>query len=131
EENFRKRAYIAAVCRCFPGKTKQGGDRVPSDMEIMECSGWMKAEIELMSPRLIIPVGRLAIEQFLDKAPLTALIGKRFKKKVYGCQCDVIPLPHPSGASTWFKREPGSQLLKEALELLNRHPAWIEICRRV
>src|SRR5688572_8563739 len=26
EDQFRNRAYMAAVCRCFPGKTKQGGD---------------------------------------------------------------------------------------------------------
>ena len=35
---------------------------------------------------------------------------------------EVIPLPHPSGASTWFKVEPGRTLLAEALQLLARHP---------
>ena len=36
----------------------------------------------------------------------------------------VIPLPHPSGASTWFKMEPGKTLLPQALELIANHPAW-------
>ena len=38
EEQFRSHAYISAVCRCFPGKTTQGGDRVPSPIEIENCS---------------------------------------------------------------------------------------------
>src|ERR1700756_3220141 len=45
EEAFRSRAYIAAVCRCFPGKNSQGGDRVPSRLEVEACSGWMRREI--------------------------------------------------------------------------------------
>src|SRR5687768_16510375 len=28
EAEFRERIYMAAVCRCFPGKNPKGGDRV-------------------------------------------------------------------------------------------------------
>src|SRR3954464_2852444 len=38
EEQFRERVYMAAVCRCFPGKGKTGGDRVPSSEEVERCS---------------------------------------------------------------------------------------------
>ena len=39
EEPFRERVYMAAVCRCFPGKAaKGGGDRVPSNEEVERCS---------------------------------------------------------------------------------------------
>src|SRR3954471_435821 len=48
EATFRSRAYMAAVCRCFPGKAKAGGDRVPDEREIEACSGWMKREVELL-----------------------------------------------------------------------------------
>ena len=41
-----------------------------------------------------------------------------------GIEADLIPLPHPSGASTWFKMEPGKRLLPEALALIADHPAW-------
>jgi uracil-DNA glycosylase len=37
---------------------------------------------------------------------------------------DVLPLPHPSGASTWIHVEPGKTLLPRALALLAGHPAW-------
>lgn len=127
EEEFRSRAFIGAVCRCFPGKTKQGGDRVPSSQEVTACSSWMNREFRLLQPELVIPVGRLAIEQFLPVAPLTDIIGRQFKATAFGQQVDLIPLPHPSGASTWFKREPGKSLLLDALQLLSNHSAWKEI----
>ncbi len=127
EEQFRSLCYMAAVCRCFPGKTKQGGDRVPTPGEVAECSFWMKREIAILKPQLIIPVGRLAIEQVLDPAPLVDSVGKKFTKDFFGQRCDVIPLPHPSGASTWFKKEPGKSLLSDALSLIDAHPIWQEI----
>src|SRR5437868_11546794 len=98
EETFRSRAFIGAVCRCFPGKTKQGADRVPGPEEVEACSGWMRREIELLEPDLVIPVGRLAIEQFLPAGPLADVIGKKHSASVFGHDCDLIPLPHPSGA---------------------------------
>ncbi len=127
EEQFRSRVYMAAVCRCFPGKAKSGGDRVPSPQEIETCSNWMKAELEILKPKLVIPVGRLAIELVLGNAKLVDLIGTKFSGNLYGHECDIIPLPHPSGASTWFKKEPGISLLTKALEEIAKHPEWEKI----
>ncbi len=124
EEQFRSLAYMSAVCRCFPGKASGGGDRVPAPSEIANCSSWMEREFKILQPQLVLPVGRLAIEQTLGKAPLAEIIGHDFKKTLFGVPCDVIPLPHPSGASTWFKREPGISLLQEALAQIKRHAAW-------
>ncbi|HEY9784606.1 MAG TPA: uracil-DNA glycosylase family protein [Candidatus Obscuribacterales bacterium] len=129
EDTFRERAYMSAVCRCFPGKTKQGGDRVPTDEEIRNCSNWMKAEFEILHPELVIPVGRLAIEQFLGSQPLAEVIGMQFERTIFDHHVDLIPLPHPSGTSTWFQREPGRTLLQKALTLLSRHPHWIALKR--
>lgn len=124
EETFRALTFIGAVCRCFPGKAKGGGDRVPSPEEVQACAGWMEREIHLMQPDLIIPVGRLAIEQFLPAGPLKDVIGKLHRVTKFGHTADVIALPHPSGASTWFKMEPGKSLLEVALKLIEIHPAW-------
>ncbi|MBX9690065.1 MAG: uracil-DNA glycosylase family protein [Candidatus Obscuribacterales bacterium] len=125
EELFRSRAYMGAVCRCFPGKNAKGGDRVPNLQEISNCSAWMKTEFELLKPELVIPVGRLAIELFLPKQKLTESVGSSFRKELFGITCDVIPLPHPSGASTWFKVEPGVSLLAKGLDLIKTHPSWL------
>src|SRR6185503_5111202 len=58
EPEFRSRIYMAAVCRCFPGKKPAGGDRVPSPTEIQNCSFWLSEEIDILKPELVIPVGK-------------------------------------------------------------------------
>src|SRR5438045_4299093 len=99
EAEVRSRIYFAAVCRCFPGKTAAGGDRVPAPDEIRNCSTWMNDEIDLLQPSLIIPVGNLAIAQFLPFVKLDDVAGRLFalrnKRRAY----DLIPFPHPCGAS--------------------------------
>jgi len=124
EADFRSRVYMAAVCRCFPGKLPQGGDRVPGREEIDNCRTWLEREFELLQPRLLIPVGKLAIAQFLPVNRLAELIGKVHPIQLRGRDCDLIPLPHPSGASTWHRTEPGKSLLQQALGLIQAHPAW-------
>jgi uracil-DNA glycosylase len=123
ESIVRSRIYFAAVCRCFPGKTPAGGDRVPAPDEIRNCSSWMDDEIKILEPRLIIPVGRLAIAQFIDCEKLESVIGRRFRVTRAQRRFDLIPLPHPSGASPWHKISPGKELLERALKLIARHPA--------
>jgi uracil-DNA glycosylase len=123
ESIVRSTIYFAAVCRCFPGKTPAGGDRVPAPDEICNCSSWMDDEIKILKPRLIIPVGRLAIAQFIDCEKLESVIGRRFRVTRAQRRFDLIPLPHPSGASPWHKIPPGKELLERALKLIARHPA--------
>lgn len=123
EETFRERVYMAAVVRAFPGKTSGGGDRVPSPAEIEASRGFLAREMDILRPRLVIPVGRLAIEQVLGRGPrLDEIVGRQLRVEYHGLSVDVIPLPHPSGASTWFKVEPGKTLLEDALERLAAHP---------
>ncbi|PYK92980.1 MAG: uracil-DNA glycosylase [Verrucomicrobia bacterium] len=123
ESTVRSTIYFAAVCRCFPGKTSGGGDRVPAPDEIHNCSSWMNNEIKILQPRLIIPVGRLAIAQFVNCTKLEEVIGRKFRVQRAQRSFDLIPLPHPSGASPWHKVLPGKKLLKSALNLVARHPA--------
>ncbi len=125
---FRQRVYMAAVCRCFPGKQPRGGDRVPAPAEIANCRGWLERELILLRPRLVIPVGKLAISQFLPVDRLDAVVGRQHRAERVGVAFDVLPLPHPSGASTWHRTRPGIELLADALALLGAHPAWREIC---
>jgi len=127
ERAFRERVYMAAVCRCFPGKNPRGGDRVPRRDEIANCAHWLTAEFQLLRPRLLIPVGKLAIEQFLPAGRLVDVIGQRHRVDTPAGKIDAIPLPHPSGASTWHRTDPGRQLLQDALALIARHPAWQSI----
>lgn len=124
EAEFRASIYMAAVCRCFPGKNPAGGDRVPDAKEIATCSRWLEREIEILQPELVIPIGKLAIAQFLASEKLTEVIGKKFAVQSRGHSFDIVPLPHPSGASPWHRIEPGKTLLEQALRLIVTHPAW-------
>jgi uracil-DNA glycosylase len=128
EETFRQRVYMAAVCRCFPGKNPTAGDRVPSKEEIANCSGWLKEEIDLLKPELIVPVGKLAISQLMPINKLNEVIGKLHSVNFHGHRTDAIPFPHPSGASTWHRMEPGISLLEAALTTLQQHTAWKQLC---
>jgi len=129
EEQFRSSIYMAAVCRCFPGKKSTGGDRVPFPEEIDNCSRWLKGEMDILQPTLVIPVGKLAIEQFLPSQKLDIIIGGAFKVTRYNHTFDVIPLPHPSGASPWHRKEPGKGLLHKALRLIAKHSAMKGLIR--
>lgn len=123
EEKFRASIYMAAVCRCFPGKNPEGGDRVPMPQEILNCSTWLNRELAILKPGLVIPVGKLAIAQFIPLQKLDQIIGKKFSVTKDGYAFDLIPLPHPSGASPWHRKEPGKSLLKKAMKLIAQHPA--------
>jgi len=123
EPVVRSKIYFAAVCRCFPGKAPGGTDRVPGPDEIRNCAPWMDGEIEILKPGLVIPVGRLAISQFIDFERLEEVIGREFRVCRSAHMFDLIPLPHPSGASPWHKIPPGKQLLEKAMRKIARHPA--------
>ena len=128
ENSFRQKVYMAAVCRCFPGKNPNGGDRVPSREEIQRCAPWMDRELQLLNPALVIPVGKLAINRLMPVNKLAEVVGRTHRAKIAGFETDVIPLPHPSGASTWHRTEPGITLLQSALQLIEMHPAWKSVC---
>jgi len=123
EAKFRSSIYMAAVCRCFPGKKAGGGDRVPSPEEVKTCSAWLDRELEILRPALIIPIGKLAIAQFMEVEKLDEVVGKVFHLDRGGIAFDLIPLPHSSGASPWRYSAAGKPLLAKALSLIAAHPA--------
>ena len=125
EEEFRRRVHIAAVIRCFPGKdAKGGGDRVPSESEIANCSAHLDREIALLAPRLVIAVGTLASAQLIGIAQLKGAVGRVHRATRAGRKFDVVVLPHPSGRSTWLNKPENARLLARSLRLIAKHPAF-------
>ena len=72
----------------------------------------------MIRPTLIIPVGRLAITKFLPNVPLDQLIGRIHDVEHAHGKTLAIPLPHPSGASSWIHEGNHPQLLDAALRLI-------------
>ncbi len=131
EARVRERIYFAAVARCFPGKAKGGGDRKPSPEEIANCRPYLAQETSILQPRLVIPVGTMAIAEVLGHSGrLVEIVGATRRTSYHGVDVDVIGLPHPSGASTWHRTEPGIGLLASALELIGAHPAVADALAR-
>jgi uracil-DNA glycosylase len=127
EEEFRARVFVAAVIRCFPGRAPQGGDRVPAPAEIANCSPYLDRELQLLRPATVVAVGQLAIARFLPKpAPLEARIGQVFPGERAGVRFDLVPLPHPSGRSTWLVKKENQERLDRALAALARTRGWVE-----
>ncbi len=125
---MRQRLYLAAICRCFPGRKEGGGDCVPNQTEIEACQPWLEAEMAILKLRLVIPVGKLAISRFLTLNRLTEVVGTCHRGITWQRHTfDLIALPHPSGASTWHRQSPGRELTDRALALLSHHPAVREM----
>jgi uracil-DNA glycosylase len=58
------------------------------------------------------------MEKFLPSAPLDQLIGRVHEAEHVGGRSRVIPLPHPSGASSWVNAPAHKRLLERALALI-------------
>ncbi len=117
EAEFRQGFYITSVTKCFPGPNKSGrGDRAPSRAEQQMCGEWLDAEITLVDPEVLVPVGKMAIDRFFGRGrKLVDLIGNRFQL----AGRIVIPLPHPSGASAWIQKPDHRVLIQQALAQLS------------
>lgn len=115
EHSFRRQVYMTAVTKCYPGPSAGGhGDRLPSAAERALCRPFLDRQVRLVNPRLVILVGRLAIETFLGQVRLADAVGRSFDR----AERRWLPLPHPSGASTWLNQPRHQALLTQALELL-------------
>jgi uracil-DNA glycosylase family 4 len=115
EDAFYATFYCASVTRCYPGRTKSGrGDRTPARREQELCEFWRDWELELLRPRLIVTVGGLALRRVLGHTHLTESIGGRYERG----GVPVVPLPHPSGASSWPSVPANRERLDTALALV-------------
>lgn len=123
EEAFRASHYMSAITKCYPGKSSSGkGDRVPTAAERELCRSWRERELAIIQPKIIIPIGRIAIEQILPALkgrPLESIIGRTFDQ----AGTLIVPLPHPSGVSRWLNAPQNRTKVDEALARLQ---SWKE-----
>jgi len=114
---FREHVYLTSLTRCFPGKSASGnGDRPPSRAEIGLCRPFLEREFQLIQPRLVLLVGKMAIDACVGKKPLTETVGQVYE--IDGRH--YVPLPHASGVSRWLNAPANQRLLDQALAELAR-----------
>ena len=98
--------YLTALGKCFPGKAPGGGD-LPPRPECYRGDGhgggdWLRRELALLRPRLVITLGARAFAYFVPSAgPHTSHVGVARPWR----DSTLLPLPHPSGANrAWHAR---------------------------
>ena len=122
EDAFYATFYCASVTRCYPGKAPSGrGDRTPTPREQELCSFWRDWELRLIRPGLIVPVGGLAARRLLGLKSVTECVGSGFELD----DAVAIPLPHPSGASSWLNNPANRARVTEAIGLIRQELAHI------
>ncbi|MBA2615750.1 MAG: uracil-DNA glycosylase family protein [Actinobacteria bacterium] len=115
EDAFYEIFYCASVTRCYPGRGAAGrGDRTPTPREIALCRFWREWELSLLRPRLLVPVGGLAARELLGVRSVSDFVGRTYELD----GAVAIPLPHPSGASSWLNDAANRAQLEGALALV-------------
>jgi uracil-DNA glycosylase len=115
EDEFYGTFYCASVTRCYPGKHPSGrGDRTPTPAEQALCEFWRDHELRLLRPRLIVTVGGLAARRLLGVNRVSECVGIRYELD----EAVAIPLPHPSGASSWLNIPANRTRVASAVDLV-------------
>lgn len=86
------RAYHTNLVKCFPGRRK-GGDAEPPVFAQEACRHWLRSELELIKPKLIVAVGAISMRALGVKGGINKNAGRVFETE-YG---RVMPVLHPAG----------------------------------
>ncbi len=96
----RKDAYITNIVKDRPPKNR---DPLPEEIDIYR--PFLDRQIEIIEPKIIVPLGRFSTEYILIKfdlgselKPITALHGKVLKAKTSYGDIKIIPIFHPAVA---------------------------------
>lgn len=85
----RREVFITNIVKCRPP-----GNRDPSKDEISECSPYLRQQIELVDPRVIVTLGRFSMAQWFPDDKISKIHGKAqwFRGRI------VVPMYHPAAA---------------------------------
>lgn len=94
-----KDAYISNMVKCRPPE-----NRKPSKEELNACSPWLKEQLRIISPKIILLVGSTAVEGVLGiKEGITKIRGSWIEEN----QMLYMPIFHPSYLLRNSSKEPG------------------------
>jgi len=71
----REQVYIANVIKCRPT-----GNRDPLPVEIRNCRGWLDRQLELISPRMIVTLGRFSMSMYFPGKSISKIHGTAIKQ---------------------------------------------------
>ncbi len=90
----REDVYLTNICKCRPPE-----NRDPLPTEIQTCSIWLEKQIQIINPKIIITLGRFALNYFLPQAKISAVHGiiLEINTEKIGT-IKIFPLHHPAAA---------------------------------
>jgi DNA polymerase len=93
----REQVYITNIVKYRPP-----GNRDPEPEEKAVCLPWLKLELALIRPKVIVTLGKHALEQFFPKLSISRVHGKpqTLTQATEGAQAGVtvFPIYHPAAA---------------------------------
>jgi uracil-DNA glycosylase len=123
EDEFYATFHCASVTRCYPGRAPSGrGDRTPTPEEQRLCEVWRDTELRLLRPQLIVTVGGLAARRLLGVKSVTECVGVPYDL----AGAVAIPLPHPSGASSWLNDPANRARVADAVDVIRDRLATLD-----
>jgi uracil-DNA glycosylase len=125
-DTFRERWYVTSIGKCYPGRAPGASvDRPPSRSEIERWTPFLREELRLVAPRLVLLVGGTAHRfAFGPMARLDDVVGRE-RTWPLAPGASVLCLPHPSGASTWLNDTARVERWRAAVGLLRQRWAVI------
>lgn len=90
----RYSVFVSNAVLCNP-RDEKGNNASPSRMEISNCSGYLRRQIELVDPKIVVTLGATALEalKLVEKHSLSIGDHVRTSHNWFGRQ--LIPLYHP------------------------------------
>jgi DNA polymerase len=90
----RKDVFIGNVLKCRPP-----GNRDPLPEEVATCWPWMIGQINFIKPKLVVTLGRHAMERFLPNQKISQIHGKVLRRNIPDMGKQVFyALYHPAAA---------------------------------
>lgn len=125
--DFRDRWYVTSIGKCYPGRAPGSSvDRPPSRADIERWTPFLREELRLVAPDLVLLVGGFAHRfAFGARVKLDELVGRELAWDA-APGASVLCLPHPSGASTWLNDAGRVDLWRRGIELLRDRWAALE-----
>lgn len=128
EKEIRDKVYFTSLIKCEKQDLKE------IESMFVHCQLFLKKQIQLVNPKIIVPLGSSVFNILFNKSLKTkAIVGTEFTfeeinetpmfpemSMVYGISY-VIPFPHPSGKNRWLNEPKNKQHLLEAIHILKSH----------
>jgi uracil-DNA glycosylase family 4 len=94
----REEVYITNIVKCRPPE-----NRDPTEEEIKACSPYLDRQIDIIRPKVIVPLGRHSMRYILEKfgfpvEPISRIHGERFEARTLFGKIIIMPMYHPAAA---------------------------------